>query len=95
MSMLRECEGDSNVGVEDGGGAVTAVHEHVAGTRGSGIVFSAAHVLEMSLVRGMREVVVVCEMCMCLALGGVGGEWIRGLGLCFTNPVEQGECLVV
>ena len=26
-------------------------------------------------------------MCMCLARGGVGGEWIIGLGLGFTNPV--------
>ena len=29
----------------------------------------------------------VCELCMCLARGGVGGESIRGLGLGFTNPV--------
>ena len=26
-------------------------------------------------------------MCMCLARGRVGGEWMRGLGLGFTNPV--------
>ena len=26
-------------------------------------------------------------MCMCLAQGGMGGEWMRGLGLDFTNPV--------
>ena len=26
-------------------------------------------------------------MCMCLARGGVGGEWMRGLGFDFTNPV--------
>ena len=32
------------------------------------------HVLGMSVVRGMREVGGVCEMCMCFALGGVGGE---------------------
>ena len=53
------------------------------------------HVLGMSVVRGMRWVDVVCEMCMCIARGGVGDEgdeWIRGLGLYFTNPVEQGEC---
>ena len=34
-------------------------------------------------------------MCMWLARGGVGGEggeWIRGLGLGFTNPVGTGEC---
>ena len=38
----------------------------------------------------------VCEMCMCLALGGVGGErgeWMRGLGLVFTNPVGTGGVL--
>ena len=32
-------------------------------------------------------------MCMCLARGGVGGEggeWMRGLGLGFTNPVGTG-----
>ena len=45
--------------------------EHVGGTRGSGIVSSAADVLWMSVVRGMRGVGGVCEMCMCLARGGV------------------------
>ena len=37
-------------------------------------------------------------MCMCLAWGGVdgkGGEWIRGLGLNFTNPVATGGVLDV
>ena len=29
---------------------------------------------------------------MCLARDGLGGEWIRGLGLGFTNPVGQREC---
>ena len=47
---------------------------HVGGTRGSGIVSSAADVLWMSVVRGMRGVGGVCEMC--LARGGVGGEWV-------------------
>ena len=37
---------------------------HVCGTRGSGIMSSAADVLWMSVAR---------EMCMCLARGGVGG----------------------
>ena len=41
--------------------------EHVGGTRGSGIVSSAADMLWMSVVRGMRGVGGVCEMCMCLA----------------------------
>ena len=62
---------------------------HVDGTRGSGVVSSAADVLWMSVVRGMRG---LCEMfmCMCLAPGGVGregSEWMRGLGLGFNNPV--------
>ena len=64
----------------------------MVGTRGSGIVSSAADVLWMSVVRGMRG---VCEMCMCLARGGVGGEEVRGLGLGFTNPVGNGGVLDV
>ena len=38
-------------------------------------------------------------MCMCLARGGVGVgggvEWMRGLGLNFTNPVGTGGVLDV
>ena len=63
---------------------------HVDGIRGSCIVSSAADVLGMSVVRGMRGVGGVCEMCMCLARGGIGGEggeWIRELVLGFTNPI--------
>ena len=44
------------------------------------------------LVRGVGG---VCDMCMCLArgdVGGEGGEWMRELSLGFTNPVGQGEC---
>ena len=44
-------------------------------------------VVAVSVMRGVGG---VCEMCMCLARGGVGGErgeWMRGLGLGFTNPV--------
>ena len=66
------------------GCVVSAGHEYVGGTHSSGIVSSEADVL------GMRGVGGVCEMCMCLARGGVGGEggdWIRGSGLGFTNPV--------
>ena len=66
---------------------------HVGGTRGSVIGSSAAGVLGISVVREKREVGGVYEMCMCLARGGVGGkggEWMRGLGLGFTNPVETG-----
>ena len=40
----------------DGKGVVVvrAGHEYVGGTRGSGIVYSAAYVPRMSVVRGMR-----------------------------------------
>ena len=37
-------------------------------------------------------------MCICLARGSVvgeGGEWIRGLGLSFPNPVGKGGVLGV
>ena len=37
----------------------------------SGIVSNGADVLWMCVVHGMRG---VCEMCMCLAQGGMGGE---------------------
>ena len=49
---------------------------HVGGTRGSGIVSSEADVLWMSVVRGMRGVGGVYEMCMRLARGSVGGEGV-------------------
>ena len=68
VCMLRECEGDRNVGVGDGGDMVMVSAWHVGGTRGSCIVSSAADVLGMSVVRGMRGVGGVCEMCLCLAL---------------------------
>ena len=38
---------------------------------------------------GMRGVGGVCEMCMCFPQG----EWMRGLGLYFTNPVGTGGVL--
>ena len=47
-------------------------------TRGSGIVSSTVDVLWMSVVRGMREIGGVCEMCMCLTWGGVCGEGVSG-----------------
>ena len=94
VCILRECEGgDGNDGVGDGRDVVVVSAGHVGGTtRGSCIVSSAADVLWM---RGVGE---VCEMCMCLARGGVGvevGEWMRGLGLGFTNPVRTGGVLGV
>ena len=45
----------------------SAWHEYVDATRGLGIVSSAANVLGMSVVRVIRRVGGVCEMCMCLA----------------------------
>ena len=50
----------------------------VCGTHGSGIVSSTADVLRINVVRGMRGVGGVCEICMCLARGGVGGERVSG-----------------
>ena len=50
----------------------------VGDTRGSGIVSRAADVQWMSVVRGIRGVGGVCEMCLCLARGGVGGEGVSG-----------------
>ena len=59
--------GDDNTGVGDGGSVVVvnAGHKCVGGTRGLGIVSSADDVLGMSVVRVMRVVGGVCEMCMC------------------------------
>ena len=62
------CEGDGNAGVGSGGGVV-AVIACMSGTRGSGVLSSTCDVLEMSVVRGVGG---VCDMCMCLARGGVG-----------------------
>ena len=49
----------------------------MGGTRGSGIVSSAADVLWMSVVRRMSGVGGQCEMCMCLTRGGVSGEGVN------------------
>ena len=59
----------------------------MSGTRGSGVLSSTGDVL----VRGVGG---VCGMC--LAWGGVdgeGGEWMRELGLGFTNPLGIGGVL--
>ena len=67
----------------------------MGGTCGSGIASSAADVLWMSVVCGMRGVDGVCEMSMCLARGGVGGEWSEWMReLVWALPIlwEQGEC---
>ena len=60
------------------GVGVVSVSVYMGGTCGSGVLSSAADVLEMSVVRGIGG---VCDMCMCLARGVV-----RGLGLAVTNP---------
>ena len=52
------------------------------------IVSNAADVLGVRVVRGMKGVGGVCEMCMSLVRGGVEGDWIRGFVLGFTNPVD-------
>ena len=59
------------------------------------IVSSADDVLWMSVVRGMRGVGGVCEMCMCLIRRGVCGEGVSRLNMSFTNPVRTGELLDV
>ena len=64
------CEGDGNAGVESGRGVV-AVGTCMCGTRGSGVLSSIGDMLEMSVVRGVDG---VCDMCICLTRGGVGGE---------------------
>ena len=74
VGMVGECEGDINAGMGDGEGVVivSAWHEYVGGTPDS------ADMLGMCVVRGMRGVSGVCEMCMCLARGGVRGEGVSG-----------------
>ena len=85
VCMLRECEG-ARVAASwcDCGERRTC-----GWTRGSGIVFSAADILGMSVVRGMRGVGGVCEMCLCLARGGEGGGWVDNV---WALPIlrEQG-----
>ena len=66
---------------------VSAGHEHVGGTRGSGIVSRAADVLWMSVVRGMRGVGGMCELCMCLDLGGVRGKRECWMCVCISVAV--------
>ena len=64
---------------------MSAGHGYVCGTRGSGIVSSAADVLGMSVVRGMRG---VGGMCMCLARGGRGE--VREL---VDTRIDRGSCV--
>ena len=78
------CKGDGNAGVGSRGNVV-AVSAYIGGTGGSCVLASVGDLLEMSVVIGVDG---VCDMCMCLAWGvmeGVGGDWVTGLGLGFTN----------
>ena len=73
-ARLLGCEGDGNAGVGAGGGVV-AVSANMGGTLGSCVLASAGDMLEMSVVRRVGG---MCDMCMCLDRGGVGGfvgEW--------------------
>ena len=75
MCVCCECDGDAGVG---SGGGVVAVNAYMGVTRGSSVLSS--DMLEMSVVRGVGG---VCDMCMCLARGGVGevgSGWVIGLG---------------
>ena len=74
---------------------MSAGHEYVGDTRGLCNMFNAADVLGISVGRGMKGVGGVCDMGMCLARGDVGGEWITGLGLGFSNPVGSGGSVLV
>ena len=86
------CGGDDNAGVGSGGGVV-AVSACMSGTHGSGVLSSTDDVLEMRVGRGVDG---VCDMCMCLARGGVGGaggQWMSELGWDLPILWGQGECL--
>ena len=85
--LLRDCKGAMMTAmlVWSPGEVWVAVSAYMGGTRGSGVLASAGDVLERSVVRGVGG---VCDMCMCLArggMGGVGGDWVTGLGSGFTN----------
>ena len=68
---LLGCEGDGSVGYGE------CVYGWYTWVR---CLASAGDVLKMSVVRGGGG---VCDMCVCLVRGRVGGEWVTGLG--FTN----------
>ena len=96
-ARLLVCQDDGSAGVGFGGGVV-AVSAYMGGTRGSGVLASAVDVLEISVVRAVGG---VYGMGMCLArggVGGVGGEWVTGLVLGFTNyggTWGSGVCVLV
>ena len=47
------------------------------------------------MVRVMRVVGGVCEICIFRAVWAAMGQWIKLLGLCGTTPVERGGVLDV
>ena len=69
---MRGCEVDDNACKGNGGGvvALSVGHVYMGRTHGSLIVSRASDVLGMSVVRGMRGVDGVFDICMCLARGG-------------------------
>ena len=71
---------------------------YMVGTRGSCVLFSAGDVLEISVVIGIGG---VCDMCMRLARGGVGGvgvsgsqDWVWALPI-LEEHEENGICVCV
>ena len=63
---------------------------HVDGTRGTGIVSSAADVLWMRVVRVMRGVGVVCDMCLARGIMGVE-DWVLDVVVCH----DQVRCQII
>ena len=81
VCVLRECESarvTKMLVYGDGGEVVVVSAGHMGCLPGPGIGSSTDDVLGISMVRGMRGGDGVCEMCMCLARGGVGGEGVSG-----------------
>ena len=89
-ARVHWCKGDGNV-VEDSGCVVVVSAVHVCVPRDLGIVSSAAAVLGMSVVCGVRGVV-ECVKCACVWLEAAWEEMkVSG----FTKPVETAEVLDV
>ena len=74
VCMLRECEGDTNAGVGDGGDVFVVTEGHVGDKRCSSTVSSAADVLGMNVVRWMRGVGGVCDWVWVLSILWEQGE---------------------
>ena len=92
--MLRECEGDSNADIGGRGGVVVVSAGHVGGTHGSCIVASVGRMSVVCRMTTLEE----CVGCVCVWLGTAWddrGEWMRELGLDFTNSLGTGGVLDV